>query len=227
MTESFSKIKKRNLVDEVLTQIQKMIQTGEFHIGEKLPSEQELMNYLNVGRSTVREAIKILAHTNVVEVRQGDGTYIIALPQDTLEKKLLRARKDEIDEVRLMLEEQIATLATKHRTTNDLDKIVTILNQRKSFFDEGQYSDYIKKDIEFHVAISEASHNSLLIDMYRDFLFVLEQITSTIILDSKDSKEELYEKNADLHMKLFTAIKDQNVNQAKELARKNIDLPWI
>ncbi|QXW84087.1 FadR/GntR family transcriptional regulator [Bacillus sp. LJBS17] len=227
MPENFSKIQKRKLVDEVLTQLQTMIQSGKYVIGDKLPSESELMNLLNVGRSTVREAIKILAHTNVVEVRQGDGTYIVALPKETLDKRLLRANKIEINEVRAMLEVQIAMLAAERRTTEDLKKIRNALNKRKIFFDAGKYSNYVKSDIEFHIAISEASHNSLLIDMYRNFLYVLEQIMSTLILDTKDNKETAYQENAYFHEKLFEAIKEKNVEEAKRWAEKNIKINWI
>ncbi|RMD78800.1 MAG: FadR family transcriptional regulator, partial [Chloroflexi bacterium] len=72
-------ITRRRLVEQVIDHLRQQIATGTYPIGSRLPPEPQLMAQIGVGRSTVREAIRALAHEGLLEVRQGDGTYVRAL----------------------------------------------------------------------------------------------------------------------------------------------------
>jgi len=67
---------RRSLVESTMDLIRAQIEGGAWKVGERIPKEQELADMLQVGRNTVREAIRVLSHANVLEVRQGDGTYV-------------------------------------------------------------------------------------------------------------------------------------------------------
>lgn len=131
--QSFSKVPRRKLVDEVLEQLQHKIFSGKYQVGDQLPTEPQLMEELGVGRSTLREAVKILVHANILEVKQGKGTRIKSLnfTEDSFEARLKNADIDHINEARKMLDLQVAILAANRRTEEDLLKMKGHLDKRK------------------------------------------------------------------------------------------------
>ena len=74
--ETSGMIQKRSLAEEVADRIGKQIADGKFADGEKLPTEPELMKFFGVGRSTIRESIRILENMGMVNVQQGRGTFV-------------------------------------------------------------------------------------------------------------------------------------------------------
>src|SRR5260221_8638072 len=95
-------LQRHNLADAVVSKLQQQLSLGEYQPGQKLPSEPELMRQFGVGRSTIREAIRILANTGLVSVQQGSGTFVesqsgIAEP---LSQRLRRTNARDLDEVR-------------------------------------------------------------------------------------------------------------------------------
>ncbi|MGN8646328.1 FadR/GntR family transcriptional regulator [Gracilibacillus sp. HCP3S3_G5_1] len=217
MQEAY-KVQRRRLVDQVLKNLQSIIQSGKYSIGQKLPTETELMQMFDVGRSTVREAVKILVHASVLEVRQGDGTYVIALPIETFQSKVKGAKKQDIIEVRNMLEIKLAGLAAIHRTEGELHKIKECLDLRCEFLKKGQYSSYVNADIDFHLAICYASHNELMINMYQTLVGEIHQMLSSLILDAS------YNDNTSFHNNIYIAIQNQNVEDAKFWTEANIKM---
>ena len=70
--------KRTGLVDQVIEQMRELVASGEWPLNQRIPPEAELVNALGVGRNTVREAVRALAHAGLFEVRQGDGTFVRA-----------------------------------------------------------------------------------------------------------------------------------------------------
>lgn len=68
------------LSQNIADKIKAKIMTGEFALGSKLPNENELMDALNVSRTTIREAVKILISKNILYIERGKGTYVAAIP---------------------------------------------------------------------------------------------------------------------------------------------------
>lgn len=75
-SSSLSQLPRRSLVDCAIDAMREKIESGAWPVGERIPKETELAEMLQVGRNTVREAIRVLSHADVLEVRQGDGTYV-------------------------------------------------------------------------------------------------------------------------------------------------------
>ncbi|TPF16976.1 FadR/GntR family transcriptional regulator [Priestia megaterium] len=219
--QSFSKVPRRKLVDEVLEQLQTKIFSGQYQVGDQLPTEPQLMEELGVGRSTLREAVKILVHANVLEVKQGKGTRIksLSFTQDSFETRLQTADIDHIYEAREMLDLQVAMLAAQRRTDEDLLKMKGHLDKRKKELEKGNYAEYIDADIQFHLSIAEASKNNVLMDLYQSFVPVLRHTLSQLILKTVDYKD-----NSAIHENLFTAILNGDTEQAKKYAGQNLEL---
>ncbi len=219
--QSFSKVPRRKLVDEVLEQLQTKIFSGQYQVGDQLPTEPQLMEELGVGRSTLREAVKILVHANVLEVKQGKGTRIksLSFTQDSFETRLQTADINHIYEAREMLDLKVAMLAAQRRTDEDLLKMKGHLDKRKKELEKGNYAEYIEADIQFHLSIAEASKNNVLMDLYQSFVPVLRHTLSQLILKTVDYKD-----NSTIHENLFTAILNGDTEQAKKYAGQNLEL---
>ncbi|WP_040949410.1 FadR/GntR family transcriptional regulator [Gorillibacterium massiliense] len=217
--ELFKPVQKRKLVDEILEQLQNKIFSGQFKPGDKLPTETELMEQLSVGRSTVREAVKILVHAEVLQVRHGDGTYIKSVkhPESYL-KSAKRYNEQHIYEVRKMLDMQLCEIAVANRTEEDLEKMQTYLTQRKKALDSGNYADYVEADVYFHFALAQSTQNELFIDLYRDFCAILKKYLSNLIV--KDIRQ--YDDSTVIHEQLLLAIRERNVEEAKLLTLENL-----
>lgn len=162
-------VQKRSLADDVAARLQQQISIGQFKVGERLPTEPELMKNYGVGRSTIREAIKILSNLGLVNVQQGVGTFVqnLVSTAEPIDQRLKRASMQDLDEVRQVLEMKIAEKAALKRTEQDIANIRAFLTERNNAANAGCLEECISADINFHTAIAEASKNDILIDLYR------------------------------------------------------------
>ncbi|WP_028978515.1 FadR/GntR family transcriptional regulator [Sporocytophaga myxococcoides] len=164
-------IKRQNLAEEVVNLLKQKISSGEYMEGQKLPSEPELMQLFGVGRSTIREAVRILANTGMVRVQQGAGTFVESHPviAEPLSKRLQRENGNDLNEVRQLLELKIAEKAALFRSDKDIEKMKFFLDQRKEAAFANNTERCIETDINFHISIAEASQNDILADLYKTF----------------------------------------------------------
>jgi len=173
-------VERRPLAQQVVERLRDLLGGDEFPVGARLPTEPELMARFGVGRSTVREAVRVLAHLGMVEVRQGDGTYVRAPAQgndaEPLAARLRRARLAEVFEVRAILEPAIAGLAAAHRDEADLVRLRSLLDQEDRARAAGDDAGRIAAALAFHQALADATHNGVLADLYRTFSAVLPEI---------------------------------------------------
>lgn len=110
-------IQKKSLADMIAETLKQQITEGTYRAGDKLPTEPELMKTFGVGRSSVREAVKLLVNMGVVRVQQGSGTFV-AVPSnnDDVNIKMSTADRTELDEVRKILDIAIVEKAVARRT---------------------------------------------------------------------------------------------------------------
>jgi DNA-binding FadR family transcriptional regulator len=203
---------KQQLVDQVIEHLKSVIASGKYGIGAKLPAEHQLVEELGVGRSTLREAIRVLAYNGMLEVRQGDGTYVRALPADgePLANRLRRARVGEIQEVRQALELEIVKLAAKRYRKKDLQQMRRHLKERHEALIQKDIPAVLDADISFHCAVAEASGNKVLADLYRTFELSLRGALETL-WEGADSNPKVTE---ELHYRLVEAIAARDAAQA-------------
>ena len=148
--------------------LKQQITEGTYRVGDKLPTEPELMKTFGVGRSSIREAVKLLVNMGVVRVQQGSGTFV-AVPSnnDDVNIKMSTADRTELDEVRKILDIAIVEKAVARRTEKDIERMRASLEKRKVNAEKGLLEECIEADLNFHIAIADAAHNRILADIYR------------------------------------------------------------
>ncbi len=214
-------IQKQQLTDQVIEHFSAAIASGAYAIGAKLPTEPELMEELGVGRSTLREAIRVLAHNGILEVRQGDGTYVRSLPSsgEPLLQRLRRARADEIQEVRRTLEIEIVRLAASRHKKSALKKILGHLKERSKALEGGDMQALLDADIAFHCAIADAAGNEVLSDLYGIFALSLRGALATLW----DASDHDASGMAMLHERLYEAIAARDAERATSITEALLD----
>ncbi|MGA4843657.1 FadR/GntR family transcriptional regulator [Streptomyces sp. G45] len=157
-----------NLVDMVIAQMESLISDGEWKVGEKIPAEPLLVEQLAVGRNTVREAVRALVHTGMLEPRQGDGTYVRASSDfgAAVQRRVRRAGLLEAYEVRASLERDAARYAAERRTPEDVAALRSALAERDRAWDSGDVEAFVDADLTLHRAVAAAAHNAVLADLY-------------------------------------------------------------
>src|SRR5580698_6261446 len=124
---------KKSLAEEIADKLKEQISAGYYKIGEKLPTEPELMKSFGVGRSTIREATKRLVQTGLLRIQQGAGTFVEQTEGigESLGHRINRANFQELDEVRQLLEMKIAEKAAINRSEMDIVNLRKHLAARK------------------------------------------------------------------------------------------------
>lgn len=177
----FKAIKSSYIYESVINQILDMLKIGEIKAGDKLPTERDLSKKLCISRSSLREALKILELKGIILNKQGKGRFVRGLRKGDIfdsENILLSLEKSSILdllEAREVFEVKIVELAAQRATDEDINLIEKALINTK--IDEDlNFGDYHLNDREFHIAIANASHNfvflnilTLNIDLLRDF----------------------------------------------------------
>jgi DNA-binding FadR family transcriptional regulator len=209
-----------SLPKQISIEIEKAIKNGTFKIGEKIPSEPDLVKTFAVSRNTIREAIQSLIQAGVLESRQGDGTYVLTASrfEANILNRLNNSKISEVHEVRFTLEREIVKLAAQRRTESDLTEI------RKKLEIKNLTKDSIKEnseaDLEFHLAIAKASHNSIFYDLYKSIsAYIRTSIEERLELTHME--EELI---SQLHINLFEAISSQDSKKAEKIMNKILEI---
>ncbi|MET7420821.1 FadR/GntR family transcriptional regulator [Dactylosporangium sp. NPDC005555] len=154
------------LTDEAIDKIKGMITSGELGPGDRLPKEADLAERLGLSRNSLREAVKALSMIRVLDVRQGDGTYVTSLAPDLLLDALSFVvdfhRDDTVLqflEVRRILEPAATALATERMTPADIAKLQAVLDE---LGDDPPIEALVANDLEFHRQIAAGSGNAVL-----------------------------------------------------------------
>lgn len=163
--KELSNLKSKLLAEQVQEQIYQYILNVPIPVGSKLPNEFELGEQFGVGRSTVREAVKLLVSSGILEVRRGSGTYVVSTMPSDLDPLGLRDVKDkmalalDLVNVRMMLEPGIAEMAALNATPADVARLYGLCDtiEAKIHMDE----NYISEDIAFHTCVAECSKNTV------------------------------------------------------------------
>ncbi|WP_149032023.1 FadR/GntR family transcriptional regulator [Rummeliibacillus stabekisii] len=220
------KTNRMNLVEQVATQMEQLIESGSWQVGEKIPPEMELMEKFDVSRNTLREAIRALVHAGLLETKQGSGTIVRSANSlgAALKRYVKKTALLEILDVRLALEKQAAQLAAEHRTEADLAKLEEYIQLSRQAVENEDWAQFIELDIHFHKAVVMASTNQLLIDLYEPLLESINSFVQDLMAMKPPFKFE-----EELHIELLVAIRGQDkeaaatyVDNYMELLRKEI-----
>ena len=174
MTEGlFTQIDHMRTADEAVRQIELLLLDGVLSSGDRLPSERELAERLDISRPVLRDALKELENRQLIVSRHGGGTYVADLigqvfsrPVAELVSRHERATRDYL-EYRRELEGHAAELAARRATPADRDRLTSIIARMKAAHAEEDFGVELDTDIELHNAVGEAAHNIILMHTLR------------------------------------------------------------
>jgi GntR family transcriptional repressor for pyruvate dehydrogenase complex len=178
----FNPVRARRTFEAVVSQIAEAIRTGQLRYGDRLPSERDLAQRMEVSRPTLREAIKVLAQAGVVEVRPGSsgGTFVRSevIPASLVEATQSRlAEIPAVLEARRALEPAVARLAAKNGSAAEFDEMERIVAlQRQSLND---WARITQLDNRFHGQLARATQNPVLVALMTTLAHQLEIARAT------------------------------------------------
>jgi DNA-binding FadR family transcriptional regulator len=203
-----------NLINSTTAKLINYIIDNNLQAGDKLPNEIEIAQLFKVGRSTVREAVKALVGRNVLEVRQGAGTFLaqkqIGITDDPLGFAFIKDKKKliyDLLEVRLAIEPRIAAFAAANATAQDLAKMKNIMEEMQDSKYKNEYC--IQKDVELHAAIAISSGNLIAPN-------IIPIIQRSILLFMNAAKKQSGQGAVDAHKTIIEAIENRDAIGAAE-----------
>ena len=170
-----------SLAEQVADQINQVIIDQNINAGEKLPNEFELAARLNVGRGTIREAVKLLVARNCLEIRRGKGTFVVEKPGQIEDPLGFAYVKDKITlavdlmELRLQLEPWVAQLAAQRIEENEKDTLRQLCEQVEHKIRTGE--DHGPADKEFHAYVARCTHNSVITEIMPVITYSIDMFT--------------------------------------------------
>lgn len=204
---------------------------GRLKRGDQIESDRELAKKLNIGRSAVREALKVLDVLGMIDIRLGQGTYITSRETNFFSVPLSWSlfldgtQVKSILQVRGALELRAVQLAAQCEDKNKLDKLTDIYYRMQKTFQESKDTDNLQHalqetlnaDIEFHTCIAECSGNPIILSMLTTIRNFLKRVSGTGMVDAEQLQAVVEE-----HQKLYGAIISGNVDAATETMTKHL-----
>jgi len=217
-------VSRTTLSEQVAKQLASEIETGRWKPGEKLPSEADLCKVFNVGRSSLREALKSLSFIGLIHVRAGGGSYAADERSKYIDRPFLLSRgvltteKDVNDfcEARILIETEIAGICAQRATVEDFREIEKIVREMKVSIDKGA-KEFGTLDLSFHIAIATASRNSVLIELLKHIREGLEELIEKS-LQLPAGTELAYKQ----HRALLDILKQRNASKARKAMRAHL-----
>lgn len=220
-------IKIKSKTDYVVDAFIDMILEGKYNPGDKLPIEDSLSDFFGVSRVTIREAFKKLSVMGIVNIRQGDGTYVNEVSPENFMKPLLPMIMlspmdiEKLYDVRKAIECGAVESAAINRSEEDIEILLSCQKMMKTHFDnysEISKKEYAKADREFHIAIINASNN-----IYYSQIFdaIYNVLVSGIEKTSRMNKGR--DASITEHSKIIDAIINKEDKLAKEYMSEHLE----
>lgn len=221
----FSPVVTQKASGVIYDQIRRMIVSGELAPGDKLPSERALMSMMQRSRPTIREALRMLENTGLIQIVPGGGAVVrepsLISVQQPLESimALQSISNEELFEYRFYMEEMSAAWAAQRRTESDLVALRECIQVSKTLVDD--FDAFLNMDVQFRTLVARASHNRLAV--------VMEGVIYNIVVNmlaaafAPESRERRHEINVNViadNQRIYDAIENQNSELAREEIRR-------
>lgn len=228
MEKNIKSIKRLSVTDQAINSIKEYLLSGSIKAGDKLMTENELSKRLNVGRSTVREAIRTLQAMGYIEIIPGKGAF--ALVDSPESEKMLHQnvvqwfvgnelKLRELQEVRYCIEPYAAKLAAMRRSEESLLKMKDILNSFNEAYRRKKLTDMIAYEKAFHVSIIKESGNQILFGIYKQIANMFE-IYSTKSFELHGAVM----KTSEEHERIYKAIAAGDPQKAEKEMLNHLDI---
>ncbi len=214
-----------SILDEAVQSIENYILSGEVKVGDKMLTELELGDRLDIGRSTVREALKMIQTMGYLETRPGKGNFVINTTKRSIREHAVdwfvknECEIHELLEFRKFLEPYVTRLATQRMT----DEEARTLGEAMESFEKAYHSNDLralnKSEKKFHSTIVKGCHNSVFISIYDSLMKFLNDYFAMSF-----SIQETAEQSLRPHQRIYDAIMARDPERAKDEMRAHIDL---
>ena len=215
-------VRKKRAYEDIVQQIRQLIEKGKLKREDRLPTERELSETFKVSRATVREAIFSLETINLVQRRQGNGTYVIASIEEALVHPLATSlfhEKDDIIDIfslRKIIEPEVAQLASQNRTLEELNELEEILKGQDEEVAGGR--NPIQRNADFHRLLARMAKNRVL-ERLLLALFDLLGKTRERYLQTEERKQ----KSLHGHHEILNAIRSGHGPAARQVMRRHLE----
>jgi GntR family transcriptional repressor for pyruvate dehydrogenase complex len=214
-------IRRSTLSEDIADRLIASILSGKYKFGDKLPPERDLARYMAVGRPTVREALRRLAVIGLLEVRPGEGTFVVNRHMDFVARAfgwavLLDAPTAvEVVETRVAIESEIAGLAAERATPEELAALRELLE--KMGRRRGDAKRFSEADLEFHLALARATQNTTLIRLLEAIRSLLTQWITRAL-----ARPEAFDIALEQHEKILSAVERRDEAAARAAMREHL-----
>ena len=213
---------------KVAEQIIDLIERGDLGPGDRLPSEHELAEKMEVSRPSVREALSGLQALEIVDAKIGSGTYVsdsiresnlISTDLSLLEKEMSHLH---IIEARKKLEDAMLDIVVKNIGGKELGQVEEALNQMRNHSTEREYQQYMDADHDFHEALVKLTDNPLVVEAAQPLLSTIDgslyrELTRKYYLVDDSRIKRCF----DIHQNLFYSVKEEDLDGARASMEKH------
>lgn len=212
-----------SVVERIAEDLAGEIRMGKLEPGSKLPSERELCDRFEAGRSSVREALKVLGSRGMLEVQVGRGSFVSDFTAPQTDSPLLFWESNHetplstLLEVRFTIEPHIAALAARRIGEQQLEQLRTTLNNLRTCIGNDRLGGRVFADIAFHDCLVRATDNQLYLSIYHGLEPMLFDIRR-IGLRSPKRSEEVF----DMHTKIYEAVRGHDPDAAAVAMRSHL-----
>lgn len=224
---AYNKIRQPKLSDAIEQQLEHLILSGKLRVGDKLPPERELALQFDVSRPSLREAIQGLEAKGLLMRRQGGGTFVQSnlwkSLNDPLPELLASHPEAQFDllETRHALEGISAYYAALRGTDADFQLIRDCYQQIINTQESGEPADKAQAIIEYQLAVTQASHNVVLIHLLRSMSAILQSNVKHNF-ELLYSRRETLEKVSNHRDEIFQAILAREPEKARESSHRHL-----
>lgn len=213
-------VERRNTYELIAENVLALITERRLKPGDPLPTERELTQSYGVGRSSVREALRVLESKGVIR-SNGKGSFAVAEYGNPLNHSmnllltLQEADLHDLFEVRRTLEVEAAALAATRRTDDDLARMARAIEEMQAGLDSEER--YIAADVRYHLAIAEATRNRISLHLMHAIRDLLHRALASIYHIPRSAERSLEQ-----HETILDAIRARDADRAREAMREHL-----
>ncbi|MCI8304324.1 MAG: FadR family transcriptional regulator [Lawsonibacter sp.] len=217
---NMKEIQRVSITDAVVTALQEMIESGEYKIGEKMPTEAELCSTLKVSRTSVREALRVLQAMEYVEMRPGKGSFVADFRvRNSNWYDVEDAKFYDFMEVRQAIETLSVRLSVERATDQQIQELEGIHLKFKQANLDKDVSGLVRLDEMFHTKIIEYTDNQLLININQQLLESFRKYRNSSFMNSR-----VYQNAEEPHERILACFQTKNAAQAVREMRCHLDI---
>ena len=226
MSEIFAPIRQKKISEEIVAQLKTLIFQGRLKPGQSLPAERDLAKSLNVSRVSLREALNTLQGMGLLEIQQGNRTFVRPITTLSINYPLVSFAKSspsnmmQVFELRKYLEVGSISLAAERAKSHEIEKLEKILKEMKGDLIKNRLG--ARTDLVFHTTLAAATHNQAYIHIMKTIYDLLQEelrIAWGKAFRKKEKRKKLFLQ----HQNIFHAVRAHNAQRGAQEALEHLN----